>query len=165
MKQARIVFGEVNNEPQQTDSQDGGFSMLGEDEDDDDAPPKVTSSRPVVSPWILKLFGVSLLAVFLLFWFAPASAQMIPIEKVAREGKVMERYNNYRAQVAPNEPPEAAQALQRALERQLHAVARSEAVGNKALARKELSKLMLLDGGDTRSPLYKFCVERSKEYR
>jgi hypothetical protein len=114
----------------------------------------------------LKLLGLGLAFVCVLQLFAsPSGLGPAPIEEQIKADKVLEEYQNYRARLLPDETPESVQAFMNLLQNQIHAVARGEALGNKPLAKQELGRLMLLDGGDVRSPLYKFCVARARYYR
>lgn len=163
MKIRRVVFGRVKSEALPAISRDSGFTVS---DDSYVYPAEQGKSRPVVSPRILKLVGLALAAVCLLQLFAsPADSSPPPIEEQIKAEKIIQQYKNYRARLRPDEKAESVEASIDSVQKQIHAVARAEAVGNKALARQELNLLMMSDGGDTRSPIYKFCVGRFEYYR
>lgn len=163
MKTSRVVFGKVKTDAASADRQDSGFIIEGDDSSVDpsehDAPP------PTVNPIILGLLPVALIFLFSTFFFTASKSSVTPIWERIRSEKILEQYKTHYSQLHPDETPESIQKRMDSVQNGIHAVARAEALGNKALTAHELNQLMLLDRGDTQSPLFKFCLQRSKEYR
>jgi len=156
MSRERVKFGELKT----TDGEDSGFVV---EEDDAPPPPRHGSKKLTSSPALWILVG-ALVFGFCAFTFGPSQPKLAPLMGKFRDDQTLEKYKSYRAQLNPDEDPASLQELLGSVVNQVQAVARAEAVNNLPAAKHELRKLMLLDGGDARSPLYKFCAERAKEY-
>jgi tRNA A37 methylthiotransferase MiaB len=92
-----------------------------------------------------------------------SSPQLTPLQKKLADERVIEKQMNYLKNVGRVNEAEL-QRTMISIERQVLVVSRADAAGDRALAKQELRKLMLIDGGHANSPLYRFCVSKIKEY-
>jgi hypothetical protein len=117
----------------------------------------------IVSPQILILTVVAFIFFLFSLVYDASPAQLSPLERRIRDEKVMERQSEHIRLEHKTQGAEL-QKLLGDVERQILVVSRAEGRGDRALAKQELRKLMLMDGGHANSPLYKFCVSRIKEH-
>jgi hypothetical protein len=134
-----------------------GYAIRGED---------TRRSAPrdyLVDPKILIITGVAMIFFLFSMLYDSTPARLTPFLTLAKQEKVMEREVTVLRETHKIDAAELDQ-LTKAIEKQMQNVSQAEAVGDKARAKQEITKLMYITGGHADSPLYKFCVSRLKEY-